>query len=62
MLFKQGGRDDGVGDAGFIFETEKGEAFGGGRALAADDAAGDTDDGVIAGLGEVDGAPNALAS
>ena len=62
MLFKQSGRDDGVGDARFIFQAEECEALGGGGSLTADDAAGDTDDGVIAGLGEVDGAPDSLAS
>ena len=33
-------RDEEVGDAGFVFETDEAVAFGGGRALAADDHAG----------------------
>ena len=36
-------RDDGVGDAGFVFKAEEDEAFGGAGALAGDDAAGDAD-------------------
>ena len=33
--------DDDVGDAGFVFEREEDESFGGARALPGDDRAGD---------------------
>jgi len=34
---------DGVGDAGFVLQTDEDDAFGGAGALAADDEAGDAD-------------------
>jgi hypothetical protein len=39
ILLKDVGREDDVGDAGFVFEREKDEALGGAWALAGDDAA-----------------------
>src|ERR1700752_99480 len=40
---KQVGRDDGVGDAGFIFQADKDKTFGRSGALARDDAASDAE-------------------
>ena len=42
------GSDDGVRDAGFVFKTEECEALRSPRALAANDAAGDANDGSVA--------------
>ena len=53
VRLKDIGRDDDVGDAGFIFEGEKDEAFGGARALTGDDSSGDTDMGFSAAIFEV---------
>ena len=53
-------RDDGVGDAGFIFDAEKDESFGGAGALARDHSAGDANLGAIGKIAEFDGGANAL--
>ena len=47
--------DEEVGDAGFVFEGDEAVAFGGGRALAADDHAGDADRGAVAKVVKVGG-------
>ena len=50
--------DDGVAGAGFIFEADEDEAFGGAGALAADDIAGDAQIASVTGAGEIASAPD----
>jgi len=50
VFFEGGGGDEGVGDAGFVFEADEEVAFGGAGALAADDEAGDAELLVVWGL------------
>src|SRR5689334_15673161 len=40
VLLKQIGIDDGIGDPGFIFQTEKNKTFGCSRTLARNDSSG----------------------
>jgi len=42
LFFEELRRDNGVGNAGFVLEADKDEAFGGAGALTADDVARDT--------------------
>ena len=49
--------DEGVGDAGLVFEADEHVAAGGAGALAADDQSGDGDDLAVARLLQVDRAP-----
>jgi hypothetical protein len=51
---------DNIRNAGFIFEAEKDETFGGAGALAANDVARDADQLVVASGGEIGGAQNIL--
>jgi len=44
VFFENISADEGIGDAGFIFEADKKMAFGGGGTLAADDKTGDGDE------------------
>ena len=57
-VFEELGLHDGIADAGFVFEADENEAFGGAGALTADDVAGDGDDLAFAAAREVDGAPD----
>ena len=57
-FFEELRRDDGVGDAGFVFEADENEAFGGAWALAANDVAGDANDLAVLALRKIDGAPD----
>ena len=44
QFFEELWSDDGVGDAGFVFEADENEPFGGAGALATDHVARDADD------------------
>jgi len=46
---------DHIGDAGFIFERQEDEAFGGAGTLAGDDTAGDADLALIGSMQQIDG-------
>lgn len=52
------GANDGVGDAGFIFEADEDKSFGGAGALTADDIARDGDDLSFTAFHQVDGTPD----
>ena len=59
-FLEEGRRDDGVADAGFVFEADEDKAFRGAGALAADDVAGDANSLAMFATREVDGAPDVL--
>ena len=56
---KCGRGDEGVGDAGFIFEAEEEVAVSAAGALATDDESGDDDGLAVAALSKITGAPDA---
>ena len=51
------GRDDNVGDAGFVFQAEEEDAVSGAGTLAADDGSAGADAQAIRGLFEIGGSP-----
>jgi len=55
---KHGRRDDGIADAGLVFEADEHKAFGRARALAANDAAGDANADAMRGLWQIRRAPD----
>src|SRR4030095_6789940 len=56
ILREQVRRDDGVGNAGFIFEAQEDKPFRSAGTLACDNGTGDADISPIANVGEIDGA------
>src|SRR5215813_606242 len=58
VLPKQVRRDDCIGDAGFVFESEENESFRRARTLASNNSAGYADVGSIANGCEINGAEN----
>ena len=44
LRFEEFGGDDGVADAGFVFEADKNNSAGGSRPLSANDVSGDAND------------------
>ena len=58
LFFEELRRDDGVGDAGFVFEADEDKTFGGAGSLTANDVAGDANALAVAGFWEIRGAPN----
>ena len=56
MAFKDFREEDSVGDAGFVFEADENEPFGGAWALAADHEAADADESAIGEMREIGGA------
>ena len=61
ILPKNLGRDDGVGDTGFIFQAEKYETFRGARTLTGDHRAGNADFYSVAQRVQIRGRENAFA-
>tara|TARA_R110002049_G_scaffold15246_5_gene62611 strand:+ start:714 stop:1040 length:327 start_codon:yes stop_codon:yes gene_type:complete len=60
VFLEGGGGDEGVGDAGFIFEADEDVALRGAGALAADDHACDDEVIAMAGVFEIGGAPDVI--
>src|SRR3954467_5666 len=57
-LFKKLGRDDGIADAGFVFEADEDESLGGAGALTANDISSNGDDLPFTTFRDVRGAPD----
>src|SRR5579863_10659573 len=62
LALKKIGRDDDVGDAGFVFEREEYESLGSAGALAGNDAAGDAREAVVGAIGELLRGENTLGA
>src|SRR3954468_22788168 len=60
QFFEELRRDDGVGDAGFIFEADENETFRGAGTLPTDHVAGDANSLAMLAIGQIDCAPDIL--